>query len=426
MRFPHSLGVPLVLVAMLAACSQTDGPGPKTLTTTVRVAGDDYADSGTFGYKFTVQNSDDPNKGFPVMPELVAASLRAPAICPYFRSADNGNTYTNSADCTNFAVGGARINYQPPLSVTVSQLPLLGTTLVNTPPLNGLLPNLPNLAGALSTLPLVGGIIASLPGVSGANSPLSVVKQLQTLGNSATFSTGDLFILVAGSNDISDLATQHIAASIDLGVGFGNLVSTLLGTSALPSSLASASNRQTLGNAYMSKLADVYYDAIKANLLDKGATKITILNLPNVNQTPRLAQAKATLAGAAEAGPVFLEWVNTFNTQLQTRIGNDRRFIQVSYLDLLNQLVTTSAALAVTNATTPVCPETGKGTLDNLPTYALKDCNSAALSAALPAGETSPDWWKSYGFSDSTHPTPYVHNLLARGVNLELIRAGIL
>ena len=55
----------LVLSALLPACGGGgDGPGPKTETRTVRVAGDDQGDSGSFGFKFTVQDAANP-KGYP-------------------------------------------------------------------------------------------------------------------------------------------------------------------------------------------------------------------------------------------------------------------------------------------------------------------------------------------------------------------------
>ena len=36
----------------------------------------------------------------------------------------------------------------------------------------------------------------------------------------------------------------------------------------------------------------------------------------------------------------------------------------------------------------------------------------------------SANWWKSYAFSDSFHPTPYGHDLLARRIMKSLADAG--
>ena len=49
---------------------------------------------------------------------------------------------------------------------------------------------------------------------------------------------------------------------------------------------------------------------------------------------------------------------------------------------------------------------------DGLPSYTFPTCTAAALSAKPPAGGTA-DWWKTYIFSDSFHPTPKGHELMA-------------
>ena len=53
-------------------------------------------------------------------------------------------------------------------------------------------------------------------------------------------------------------------------------------------------------------------------------------------------------------------------------------------------------------------------------------CTAAALSAQTPpAGATGgADWWKTYAFSDSFHPTPYGHQLVSQLVSRSLARAG--
>ena len=44
----------------------------------------------------------------------------------------------------------------------------------------------------------------------------------------------------------------------------------------------------------------------------------------------------------------------------------------------------------------------------------------AALSAAPPTGVTDPNWWQTYLFSDSFHPTPYGHQLLGQLISRSL------
>ena len=44
-------------------------------------------------------------------------------------------------------------------------------------------------------------------------------------------------------------------------------------------------------------------------------------------------------------------------------------------------------------------------------------CSASALSANPPAGVSGgANWWKTYLYSDSFHPTPYGHELLADAV----------
>jgi phospholipase/lecithinase/hemolysin len=46
------------------------------------------------------------------------------------------------------------------------------------------------------------------------------------------------------------------------------------------------------------------------------------------------------------------------------------------------------------------------------------------LSDNPPQGVTSRDWWESYAFSDSFHPTPYGHKLMSQMASEALAKAG--
>lgn len=420
----------LVLSALLPACGGGgDGPGPKTETRTVRVAGDDQGDSGSFGFKFTVQDAANP-KGYPIFTELVAASLHAPAICNYYKGVNGSVTFTANTGCTSMAIAGSRINFQPTLANQLRTLPLIGEVVNGVAPVGSpvdqvltLLPGLGSVLANIPSLPLVGAVVSGvlqpiadqIPGATAATTPLLLDNQLKAMATQGITSQ-DVVVLIAGSNDAADVATAFLQAGTDQGIAFV----TLMGTMGITNS-----NRRAAGNTYMSKLADKYYASINTHLLARGATKIAILNMPNIVQTPRLSQARATIAGAEAAVPMFVEWVETYNRQLAANINGDKRFIQVDYRKLINDAIT-DPNLLVANSDTPACPSTGTGILDRLPTYDLKSCTSGVLSTNPPQGQTTGDWWTHYFFADSTHPTPYLHNLLARGVNLELIRAGIL
>lgn len=422
--------IALATAALLAACgSSDDSTGTKTETKTVRVAGDDQADSGAFGFKFTVQDSANP-KGYPIFTELVAASLHAPAICNYYKGTNGSVTFTTQTGCTSLAIAGSRINFQPTLANQLRELPVIGGVVNTAAPAGSqvdqvlnMLPGLGSVLANLPSLPLVGAVLAGvvqpvadqIPGATPATTPLLIDNQFKAMATQG-ITSGDVVIIIAGSNDAADLATAYLQAGTDQGIAF----TTLMGSMGV-----SNGDRRVAGNEYMTKLADKLYNSVKSNLLDKGATKVALLNIPNITQTPRLGQARTTIAGGEAAVPIFVEWVETYNKRLAANIGTEKRVIPIDYRKLVNDGIT-DKNLLVANVDTPACPATGKGTLDNLPTYDLKNCTSGLLSGNPPAGQTGGDWWVRYFWADSVHPTPYLHNLLARGVNLELVRAGIL
>ena len=307
----------LALSAFLAACGGSDGPGPKTETTQVRVIGDDQGDSGAFGYKFTIQNSDDLAGGFPIFTELVAASLNAPRLCSHYSGVNTSVQFNTNPGCTSYAIAGSRINFQPTVANNLRALPLIGDVINNVaPPSSPLeqvlsfLPGLGSILGNLPSLPLVGGVVQGvvnqLPGVTAGSTPLSIPNQFAAMAASG-IGEKDVVIVVAGTNDAADLATVFIQSSIDQGIAFSNLVGTMGITNA---------DRRIAGNEYMAKLADNLYNSISGTLLTNGAKKVVVLNLPNIIQTPRLTQARATIAEAESKVPVIREWVDTFNRPL--------------------------------------------------------------------------------------------------------------
>jgi phospholipase/lecithinase/hemolysin len=98
--------------------------------------------------------------------------------------------------------------------------------------------------------------------------------------------------------------------------------------------------------------------------------------------------------------------------------------VLVDFYTSFNDQIASPAQYSLTNVKTPACPITGLGS-DGLPTYTFATCTDVALSATPPAGsDGTANWWKSYAFSDSFHPTPYAHDLLARRIMKSLADAG--
>ena len=107
------LAAAMATVGLLAACGGGGGADttPKAKVTSVKVMGDSLADSGTFGFKFTVQGSAPTGAGSTMIwPERIADQF-SQSLCAHFRAGDeNLTTYQEVATCTNYAVGGGRVN----------------------------------------------------------------------------------------------------------------------------------------------------------------------------------------------------------------------------------------------------------------------------------------------------------------------------
>jgi phospholipase/lecithinase/hemolysin len=110
----------------------------------------------------------------------------------------------------------------------------------------------------------------------------------------------------------------------------------------------------------------------------------------------------------AQSQALFQSWIAAYNTELSAKLAGNDSVVVIDFYKAFQDQVATPEQFGLTNVSTPACPATGVGS-DGLPTYTFPTCTDTALSAT--AGKTSTDWWKSYGFSDSFHPTLYGHQL---------------
>ena len=372
-----ALWVSLAAASLLVACG---GGGADTTPAapiqTVKVMGDSIADSGTFGYKFTVQGAAPTGpSSTPIWPEMVASSYGS-TLCPHY--AFTGSAFNSTAGCTNYAIGGGRIN-----------------------------------------------------NFTAPTSPVSIVQQLSDAGNDG-FGAGDLLLIDGGGNDAADLIGAYLAASRDGGAAYRAVLSTLLPVATVNAGLAGGANGMAqVGGAYMAALADKFHGAIDANALKKGAMRVAVLNMPAIDKTPRLQQVLAGIT--ASAGPeasaqvqgLLKAWLEAFNAQLAARFAGNDKVVVVDFYTAFNDQVANPAQFGLTNAKNTACPVTSVGG-DGLPAYTFPTCTVTALSAQTPpAGATGgADWWKTYAFSDSFHPTPYGHQLVSQLVSRALARAG--
>lgn len=368
---------------LVAGCGggATADTTPAVKISSVKVFGDSIQDSGTFGYKFTVQSSDNL-----IYAERIAANY-GQTLCNFF--VFTGTTFapnTAKTGCTNFAIGGGRITY----------------------------------TGA---------------GASPAN-PLNIGTQMQTYASLGSFTSTDLVIIDGGGNDAADLVGAYLTFPRDAGKSYVALLSTLLTPAQIGAAQqGGAAGIAQVGATYMTALADKFAAQIKTNVLDKGATRVVLMNMPDITLTPRfqgvldgvsLANGGGT-AGAtarAQAQALFQGWMTAFNTQLASKFAGNDNVIVVDFYKAFQDQVATPAQFGLTNVKVPACPSKGLGS-DGLPTYDFPTCTATALSAAPPTGVTGgADWWKSYAFSDGFHPTPYGHQLTQQLIAKSLATKG--
>jgi outer membrane lipase/esterase len=371
-------------VALLAGCGGgDDAAGPKVAISRVVVAGDSLADVGVFGPKFTVQNSADPANGFPVFPQIVAQNFGVNSQCNFFVFTGTTFVPNTRAGCTNFAIGAGRI--QNP---------------------------------------------ANQGGAAGPQSiPLQLATAAQAVGG--TYAATDLVLVDGGGNDSGDLLAAFLgAASGPAGVAaYQAFLAQQLDPATIAATLPQPNGAALAAVLYMRKLADTYYTSVKVNALDKGATHVAVLDVPDITLTPRiqavLAQvAQANGGGAAGASAaanvqaVVRQWTDAFNAELRTQVGSDARVAVVPFNADFTEEVTHPVDFALSNVTTPACAVVGVVAFGD-----PSPCTSAALDANAPAG-LAPGWWQSFAFSDGFHPTPFGHRLLASSVSRALARAG--
>lgn len=379
--------VAVAAAALLTACGGGGNNGEtKVKVTSLKVVGASLADSGTTGHKFTVQSAGSENHL--VYSERIAASYGISGFCPAYTSDLSGR----KAGCTNFAVEGSAINFY-----------------------------------------------------TGPTTARSLVKQLEDVGNGG-FSNSDL--LLVGEGSANDAATL-VGAFIQSTSNFQALTGTLLGGTVVASYVGTG-DYAGLGVAYMNALADKLVKAIKENALDKGATRVAVLNTLDITKTPRFVAALALVSansgggstGAAAAATVqnlAQTWVKAYNARLDAQLAAyDSKVKVVDFYKGFNDEMADPLQYGLNNVTASVCdqvyavansytPSVGSAGTTALGNAAVVSaCTDAAASAITPTvgGDGTSNWWRKYLFADYFHPTPYGHQLLAQLVAKRLTEAG--
>ena len=311
----------LLVAVGLTACGGNDALPPKASISKVYVMGDSLADVGTFGgLKFTVMDPVNPSNSL-VWPQLIANQygLDGSAQCNFYTITTSVVTNSN---CTNYAIGGARI-----VNKVTDTLPTVGT-------------------------------------------------QLATRALSA-YSSGDLLLIDGGGNDAADLASAFLGAAQGNVSGFQTFLLQQLEASTLTSLLTQDPTGATAAGAYMQALAGTYYTAIKAQALDKGASRVAVLNIPDITVTPRFQAVIASLwsTQGAQVQTLIRAWISAFNSRLKTLVGTDTRIALVDFYTDFQDEVANPASYSLSNVTTPACSVTKSVTFGNFP------CLSTELDA---------------------------------------------
>lgn len=368
----------LAAATVLASC------GGGVDTAAVRVVGDSLADNGTFGFRFTVQGtSSAPNF---IWTELVTSAVDAPALCSRYAATGPNVVALNpaAAKCTSYGVGGGRINPQ---------------------------------------------------GTVGDTSPFSVIQQLKDSAAAGNYGDTELLLADGGGNDLADMVGAFLGASTDGGAAFAGLLGELLTPAQVGAAAAGGQAGLVAGGAlYATALANALADALTNHALSKGATRVVVVNAPNVVKTPRFQAVLAGVAAASGGGAtgaaaaagvaaVAEGWAKAFNAQLASRFAGQSKVAVVDFYGELNKWLATPAAYGLTNTTTPACPAVGTES-NGLPKYDLATCSAASLSASPQPGTSGADWWKTYVFSDNFHGTPRTNQLVADLVTATLSAKG--
>lgn len=178
--------------------------------------------------------------------------------------------------------------------------------------------------------------------------------------------------------------------------------------------------RWRLAHRYMVRLARTYWDMLRTNTLEKGATRVALVNIPDITLTPRFRSIAAR--EAAEQGPqagaefqaALRSWIVAFNTELARLAAGESRVVVVDYFADFTAHNATPAAFGLTNATQASCPPIG----------GFLACTDAALDASPAAAGLVAGWWKTWLYSDPFHPSPRGHELQGMGVVGAVQRAG--
>jgi phospholipase/lecithinase/hemolysin len=158
------------------------------------------------------------------------------------------------------------------------------------------------------------------------------------------------------------------------------------------------------------------------NMISKGATRVVVVNLPDVSKTP---YALSTISGSDNSTQqLVLAMTTAFNSTLQAGLAGTSGVLFVDAFSENQRQIANPAHYGLTNVTAMACnlnygvnPLATSGNADG--SSLVCKASNPGLPGNLIAGDTS-----RYLFADSVHPTPYGQKLLAQYVTKALVIAG--
>lgn len=356
----------------LAGCGGGDPVEPEPR---VFVAGDSLNDVGVFGIRFTIQSSNTASP-YLVWTDLVASSLGADPLCAAYNGAA---AFALVANCTGYAVGGAQIN---PVSLTRT-----------------------------------GGLVTSAT-IGSDSTPASIVHQIRNMAQGRTFGSQDTVLIDGGGNDANALASSLLEglnpANPFAGQAinaYATILEDLVPEATVDAAVAAAGGGDPtaliqLGGLYLQTTATMLADAVRDELLSRGAQRVVVFNLPDLSNTPALNdqpdEAKAIVTG----------WAQAMNARLQTELGSNPRVLVIDFFGTLNGWVANPGSARVGLASLSNVTDRACGNLN------IATCTDAGLDASGPLG------WRTHLFADNLHATPFGNQLMANHVQAQLSARG--
>lgn len=388
---------------LLSVCCGLAHAGDVTIPgARIKVIGASLEDSGTFGFKFTVQSAS--GKPYKTYVEQIAASRGLPDLCNHYtvNAATGAPSGPLRPACTNYAVAGAQIhNY------------------------------------------------VSASGVVDDSTASSVMRQMADMG-AAGFRRNELVIVgEAVGNDVEALLTAAGSADATGPASFAAYVDSLLGAQAFESAMAKLAvidggdprlGMVAVGVRFMAALADKLMTAVRVDLIHNGAQRVVILNALDVLKTPVFQYTLSTLSASDQASTRALAqtWLLAYNTELRLKAAQfGGKVVVFDLYTSFNHQYAHPQRYGVTNIDSTVCTQTyqrsinGVASLATAGTDALdtpevrRSCNDQTASSITPTeNATGAQWWTTYLFADDFHPTPYGHQLLAQSLTKKLDQVG--